>query len=191
MVRLAKAPPSIRSPPLKLTTAQLEAIRAQLESGARAGAEVLVPEAALCLLADFPNGALVGHGDITAGVVVRFQGAFGGTAVFALDPEDALAWMRPASARDDLIPAYLDRVAGLVASAVNAWGESMGVAFAFGEPVLHEDSVVGILLGTHAPSDTLILSARLAIDADGAPRPAHLYLMVDPKVLEVWAGHTA
>lgn len=133
----------------------------------------------------------MGDGDLVAGVVVRFHGAFGGTAVLVLDPEDALAWIRCSPGDGDPIERYLVSAGRLVTGAVTAWGASMGVTFDFGAPSLCEDSVVGILLGTHAPSDTLIVSARLAIDVDGAARPGHLHLMVDPKVLEIWAGHTA
>lgn len=150
-----------------------------------------VPEAGVCLLADFPAGALVGIDDIAAGTVVRFQGPFGGTAILTLEPEDALAWVRSAPEPGDPIRGHLERSADLLARAVGGWGQSMGASFSFTEPTLCEDAVAGLLLGTHAPSDTLILSARLVLSIDGRERSAWLYLMVDPKVLEVWASHAA
>lgn len=150
-----------------------------------------MPEAALCLLADFPIGALVAHDDLVAGVVTRFEGPFGGTAVLALDPEDAFAWVRATEGPGDPIERYLEAAGRLVGAAVEGWGASVGATLACGTPRLHEDSVVGILLGTHAPSDTGILSVRLSLETPGGACNAYLYLLLDPKVLEVWAANTA
>ena len=38
-----------------------------------------------------------------------------------------------------------------------------------------------ILTGTHAPSDTLLLSARLNVHAEGIRLPACFYLLISPK----------
>ncbi len=192
----AADPPTVRSLALKLTTPQLDSIRQHLEAGLRtrspaSDASPRVSAAGLCLLADFPNGALVDSGDLAAGVVRRFGGTVGGTALLALDPEDALAWVQASPGSEAPLERFLGLASAMVEGAISGWANAIGTEVDFGEPGLREDSVVGMLLATHAPSDTLILSARIELSPAGGDRVAHLYLMVEPKVLELWAGRTA
>jgi hypothetical protein len=45
--------------------------------------------------------------------------------------------------------------------------------------------VVALVLATHAPSETMLVSARLALGAGGRLGPAYLYLLLSAKPLHV------
>lgn len=181
------------SPCLKLTTSQLDSIRSDFESGIRARTcrETRARAAALCGLADFPEGALVGDGDLVAGVAARFEGPFAGTAIWAMEPEDALAWVKAAGDGGDPIAGYVALAGGGLSAALSGWGRSMDRDFVLGVTALREDGLAGILLATHAPSDTLILSIRIDLEVGGRALPAHVYVLIDPKLLGVWAAQHA
>jgi hypothetical protein len=68
---------------------------------------------------------------------------------------------------------------GAVASVL---GEGLGEVEADGEPSLEEDSVLATLLRTHAPSDTTVVALGLNLRASEAFVPAHVYLLVEPKL---------
>jgi len=178
---------------LDLRSRQLDVVRARLctgaigamESLARAGLSgptVEVEGVLACPLADFSEAAVGGTGDTIAGASLRFEGPVAGTALLAMDPEDAVAWMR---AGDGVVS-----VERFLALAQRLVAELVAAALSFDAPVvvagasLQESTLGGAVVGTHAPSDTLVLAAtlRLGVD-DGVDRPAVAILLVDPKPL--------
>ncbi len=187
------AQPGVRT--LSISHGQLEAIRDHLARGAENLSAVQAPDTrvrveqvrverlGICQLADFPAGALFADDDCSAAVLARFDGSFCATALLALDPADALRWVRAHEAATSPLETYRHLANQLLCALV----EGMAVGFSCeaqpGPVTFEERSLVAILLGTHAPSDTLVLSARLEIDTPDALVPAHLYLLFDPKRL--------
>lgn len=140
------------------------------------------------MLADFPSGALVhANGELTASVVTALGGSVGGTAVLAVDPEDALAWVNATGPAEDLLARFLELGRSTIHGALTALAEGRGIAVELTAPNLQEDSVIPILLGTHAPSDTVILTAGFQLVVGACNIGATLYLLVEPKVLAALA----
>jgi len=101
----------------------------------------------------------------------------------SLEPEDALFWLRLIGS-DDPLEDFVSLGRGLLEHAVSATAEAFGASAKPGPPRLVEDSVVAIVLGTHAPSDTLILGARIDLTAGGRSLPVRIHLLFEPKVFE-------
>lgn len=191
---------------LQIDSTQLEAIRDQIRSGAERGATAAARASnadseatsvesgpiGLCLLADFPSGALVhANGELTASVVAALGGSVGGTTVLAVDPEDALGWVHATGPAEDPLARFLELGRSTIHGALTALAQGQGIAVALTAPNLQEDSVVPILLGTHAPSDTVILTAGLQLVVGTSNVAATLYLLVEPKVLAALADAAA
>ena len=181
-----------------LSPVQLESLRAQLAKGARRSSEDLqqrhatgsrlsVDALSLCPLADFPRGAVCDEGDLVAGAVARFEGRASGTALLAVDPADALAWVRGGAPTEDPIARYLELAERVLVGCLGTLAAGIRAPVALAQPVLVEDSVVGILLATHAPSDTLVLSVQLTLEGTGLRVPVFLYALVDAKLLTLLA----
>ena len=56
---------------------------------------------------------------------------------------------------------------------------------------LKEDCVGSILLQTHAPSDTAVISLRIDLASGDLVVPAYLYVLMDPKPLELLIAASA
>jgi hypothetical protein len=52
-----------------------------------------------------------------------------------------------------------------------------------GDPILEERSLVATILGTHAPPNTMMGSLEIGFASGDQAFPAHLYLLVDAKLL--------
>ena len=59
-----------------------------------------------------------------------------------------------------------------------------GRAVDFDAGSLRETSRVAIVIGTHAPGDTVIMTLGFDVEFDGAAHPAHLDLLLEPKSLK-------
>lgn len=129
---------------------------------------------------------MCGGGDLVAGVLARFSGRIGAVGLFAMEPEAAFELLRDDPAGGDPLDSYTAIGCEILRAVTAALApDSMtqeGVA------TLQEDSAIGILLQTHAPSGTAVIAIELSLAcADGAPsRAAHVYILVDPKPL--WAA---
>ncbi|MCZ6783318.1 MAG: hypothetical protein O7G30_08415 [Proteobacteria bacterium] len=178
-----------RSPVLQIQHAHLEAIREHIQRGARsvaAGVGTDVSGVGICLLADFPVGPAPCDGDLCAGVMMRLDGTLSGTALLSMDPEHALAWIsaRPNGPGAEPLAAYLELGRTLLATCLGALADGFGCTTEPGTARLEEETVVGIVLATHAPSDTVVLSARLEVPIAGQRLPAHVTVLLEPKLLE-------
>ncbi len=138
--------------------------------------------------ADFPDVAEADHVDVVAGVAQRFGGALRGTSVFTMEPEGALAWSRSVvdagSEPQQVISTFLDLssrvVADLVAVAARAMYSS---EVDFDSPSLRESSRVAIVIGTHAPSDTAVVTLGFDVEFDEGVHRAHVDLLLESKPL--------
>jgi hypothetical protein len=177
-----------------VTKKQLEAIREQIAAGvARAAeelrrshtadAELRVGRTGICVLCDFPIEAVCEHSDISATVMLGFRGTFWGTALLAMDPHQALAWIRSGESQGDPIDVFLHLGQTVLEEALVSLAEGFRSHVEIGDASLEEQSVVATLLATHAPPDTAIVSADLAIQCTGRMLDASLFVLLDRKLL--------
>jgi hypothetical protein len=177
-----------------LTEDQLSSIARWAQRGAAAGQASLrdfhtrdsgleIRNLQCTTLAELPDQVPCFEGECVAGVVNRFRGGLCGTALLAMDPEDALAWVRSKPGDHDLLAAFV-RLGGIVqSSVVSEIGTGLGLAVSAEAGELCEDSVPLILFGTHAPSDTAVVVISLLVAAGDDVLPVQIYLMIEPKLL--------
>ena len=131
--------------------------------------------------------------DVIAGVVQRFDGAFRGTALLALEPGDALLWLQAGKSQEEPLARFvalgtrmLEAVIASVADGCGEIGTSPGA--------LEERPLMAALLATHAPSDTVIVSLDAAFSFELDPTigalhtPFTLQLLFEPKVFHLLFG---
>lgn len=122
-------------------------------------------------------------GECVAGVATRFGGGLCGTTLFAMEPEDALAWVRANPEGGDPLESFVELSDRVQSHLVSAIGRGLGIEMTTESAELREDSVPLILLGTHAPSDTAVVCVSVLVAAGDHVLPAHIYLMIEPKLL--------
>lgn len=174
---------------------QLDALRAHVHDSLTRATEALhnagVPEPRLelrgvsrCSLAEFAERAACHEEDVIAGAMMRFSGRFSGSALLALEPEDALDWIGARDSAADPIDRFLDLSSRLMRCLVEAIAEHWHCSVEFSHPSLEENSLLGALLRTHAPPDTVLFSLRLQLETRGVDAPADLHLLTERKPLE-------
>jgi hypothetical protein len=151
------------------------------------GAGVELGAHAVCPLSRFPEDGVSSDADPLAGVVVPVRGPRPASAVVALEPGSALALVR-GDARGDWAPGDGRRAIAEYVEAAGAVAAAIAAALLpGGDPgpaVLAEDSLPALLVGTHAPRSTLVVSmALLILRPDGAILSAFACLLVDAKEL--------
>jgi hypothetical protein len=129
-------------------------------------------------------------GDVIAAVVQRFHGPPSGTALFALEPGDALLWLQRGDSDQDPLACFVDWgsrvIAGVVESLATAWESEVEL----GEPRLEERSLMAALLGMHAPGDTVVLSlhGELTFPMQELGRdlsaPFSIHVLLEPKLVD-------
>lgn len=177
-----------------------DGLRAVLDAGAEAATLALAAQGlpwrvepgalALCPLADFPQKAVSTDADVVAAVVRGLVGPCCGTVTIAFEPKSALrlirtgtlhAW-KPGDGRAQ-IDAYV--------AAGAAIGESLAAValpgVACGAPRLIEDSLPAVLVATHAPRDTMVVSAELRFVNGEEVLLGYVCLLVDGKLLPALA----
>lgn len=182
------------------TTRQLDFIRDCLEAGARQvsggkpdspAADVEVVEVTTAPLRELGEDSLFGDGDRVAGLSSSLRGSLFGTALFAMEPEDAFAWVLSKGSGPDPLESYVAAGAQILRAMIQETGVSLNAPVELGETTLREESLMEILVGTHAPSDTLLVSAKLLLRAAGLTLPASFYVLVAPKQLDQLASRLA
>lgn len=142
--------------------------------------EVEVVEAHACTLEEQGERGLRVGDDLVAGVIARVEGGLCGSALLALEPDEALAWVRACGATDPL-----DTFVSLGGCVLDAVAQALRAATRTKTAVcparLVEESEPVLLAATHAPADTLVVSARLRIVVRGEAFSAAIHLLVDPK----------
>jgi hypothetical protein len=122
-------------------------------------------------------------------VATPVEGRLTGTALLALEPHDALRWIRSVAPGDEPLRVFVELGGRILGEWTSALARAFGVHAHSGRPTLCEDSVVGVALGTHAPPCTALLCARVSLAlgdddvGEGHSLRAFLYLMVESKRL--------
>jgi hypothetical protein len=154
--------------------------------------ELTVLETRCCALAQFGVDTGVDPGDdLVAGVMRAFRGRLTGTGLLAMEPEDALAWSLAGGSEHSPVDTYVGLAGTVLGAVAGSAAEALGVEVELAPARLEEDSVAGCLIRTHAPSDTVVVCARLEIRAGGHPAPARLLLVMEPKVVSALLGALA
>lgn len=171
-----------------------EALRAHdgaaVDSGARRGSPGLaVVDVRSLALGEFPGAAPLPEGDDHAVAVATVEGGVVGTALLALEPHDALRWVRVAAPDAEPLESFVWLGGCVLREWLAGLGRAFGVAPRLGRVALREDPVVAVALATHAPPDTAIVCARISVGwgeddvGEGRTLAACLYLLVEPKLL--------
>jgi hypothetical protein len=182
-------------------TRQLDGLRDRLNRGARNASEHLengIATAAMkvevvslsCLpLGSLSPEALCGDGDRVAAVSCALHGSLSGAAVFAMEPEDAFAWVMLNGTGTDPLESFVASGQRVLRELVCSTGQTEPLP-ELGVAVLREETLMEILVGTHAPSDTLVLSALLELHAEGLCLPGSFHLLVAPKLFGHLGGES-
>ena len=179
--------------PLKISTEELIALHGFLAEAAAEGevcladlsgceTEVNVEEVRATALAEFGERGLGLSEDLIAGVVGRLEGVMPGSLSLVLDPDEALLWSQLGGGSDP-IQTYVSFGRALLQGFVSAFGELLGGEASFVGASLAESPELAMLVNTHAPSDTVVLSARLRLDVRDEIFTAVSHLLVEPKYL--------
>ena len=173
------------APELPLAQTLREGARFALEESLAGEAPTVeVTATAQTRLADYPAGARCPTDDALASVVLAVRGERAATAILSFAPKEALALIRCLGAGDvpgrpsEALSLYR-RGAGWMAAGMLA--ALAGRALPLSEPELTEDAMVATLTATHAPPDTSVLSAHVAIEGVGI---GTFTLLMDPKGLD-------
>lgn len=118
--------------------------------------------------------------DVAAAVLGRLEGGILGSLALALEPEDALAWAQTANASDPLA-VFVDFARVVEEGVAAALGGVVRERTAFTGATLVETTEPCVLATTHAPPDTIVVSARLRIEARDVVLPAALHLLIARK----------
>ena len=149
---------------------------ADLPAGVRARPE----NVRLGTLGRISTADICGRGDRIAGVLVRFSGRLEQVGLFAMETEDAFATVQHRAWAEDPLGAYTRfgcDIVRVVTAAIDSRGEPQP-----GDTSLWEETAIQALLGTHAPSDTVVVSVSLQFSAPGeASRAGYVYVLAEPK----------
>ena len=144
--------------------------------------EIDVLEIRCSNLSEFAETGLRLSEDMIAGVMGRIEGAMPGSLNLVVEPEEALAWAE-ASHESDLLATFVALGCEVLTGLTYALSEVLDSPATFCDARLVEEPELSILVKTHAPSDTVVFSARLRIEIRGELITAHSHLLVEPKYL--------
>lgn len=147
-------------------------------SGGETGVDVLEVRAGA--LEQFGERGMRVGDDLVAAVIGRLEGGVPGSASLALEPEEALAWARNGGDGDP-IAAFIALGRAVLEGMARAIGEVTRMQTGFHDARLAEQTEPCLLASTHAPSDTLVLSARMRIETRGEAFSAVAHLLAEPK----------
>jgi hypothetical protein len=128
--------------------------------------------------------------DVIAGVFLRFDAPIRGTALLAVDPGDALLWLQMDDSDEEPLARFVTlggKMLGAVLSGLAPENDTETSEGTF-SGTLEERPLMAALLGTHAPSDTVIVSvdAELAFEIDPTIGTLHtpftVQLLLEPKI---------
>ena len=157
----------------QFSTEQMIALHGFFAEAAATG-ESAVVEVRCGDLQEFGERGLRACDDLVAAVMGRLEGGLPGSLGLALEPEDALAWAR-IGAGPDLLESFVALGRMLLEGVAAALSEVLRGTTSF------QDAEPCLLAATHAPSDTLVVSARLRIDVRDEAVSAVAHLLVEPK----------
>jgi hypothetical protein len=184
---------------LIISPSRLQALRAAIEEAAastakdlrRAGSfpfDLCVSRAALCSLSEFPERAVFCGEEMMASVLVSYRGRPLGTSVLSLEPRHALELIRSLEAQGNPLEVFRGAGASVLRGMLGWFAAAGGSPVAFGDPILEERSLVATVLGTHAPSGTMVVSFEVGFASESRTIPAYAYLLLDAKTLRAGLG---
>ena len=144
--------------------------------------EIEVLEVRCSSLGNFAETGMRMTEDLVAGVMGRVDGAIPGSLNVVMEPEEALLWARLAGSEDP-IETVVGLGCALLSGIAVGFSEVLASPCEFRDARLVEEPELTMLVGTHAPSDTLVFSTRLRIDVRDEVLTAHSHLLVKPKSL--------
>jgi hypothetical protein len=144
--------------------------------------EIEVLEIRASALGDFGETGMRLSEDLVAGVIGRLEGAMPGSLNIVLEPEDALVWAQMDST-DDPLDTFVSLGKAFLEGVAVALGEILEVECQFQGGSLVEESELAMFVKTHAPSDTIVFSLRLCINARDEVIFALSHLLIEPKYL--------
>lgn len=179
--------------PLKISTEQMIALHTFFAEAAAVGEEALgektgcdteveVQEIRATALAEFGERGLCLSDDLVASTMGRLEGCLPGTLCLSLEPDEALLWARLAGGEDP-IGAFVTLSSTLLEGVSSALGGLLEGHAGFVGAGLVEEPELAMLVKTHAPSDTIVFSIRLRIDARDEVFTAVSHMLVEPKYL--------
>ncbi len=127
--------------------------------------------------------------DVIAAVLQRFEGHLPGTALFVLDPGDALLWLQREGATEDPLGRFVEWGGHVLSGVVDQLASVWQAEVEYGAPMLEERPLMAALLATHPPSDTVVLSIQgeLVFSVQGAPDEMHapfsIHVLLEPKLI--------
>ena len=144
--------------------------------------EVEVQEIRATVLSDFGDRGLMLSDDLVAGVMGRLEGVMPGTMSLVAEPEEALLWARMAG-DEDPVAHFVSLCAAWQEGVAESLGQLLGGGLELVGARLVESSELQMLVQTHAPSDTVVFSSRLRIDARDEVLTAVCHRLMEPKYL--------
>lgn len=151
--------------------------------GSHGGVRVRAVAVSLATLADLRGDQLCGGGDCIAGVRVACDER-ACAALFAMEAADAHQLLGAAPIEAPKLDAFTSLGAALARACARGLGCAADAQTS--HATLEEDSLIAILLRTHAPSSTSLALVELALDLDGgaassASWRAQVYVLADRK----------
>lgn len=175
---------------MRIAPPVLQALRDGAARGAAAAQDALrerfamsatlsIAELGACSVADFPDSRWIGSGVEAVGLIGSHDES-GAVAMLAMDPAVALSWLSEACPGADPAHAFPRVAEVLYQQLLTGLLEEEESAVS---PRAFEDSKVAILLSTHAPPDTVILTCELALRTGGGGHlhPFQFHLLREPK----------
>ena len=179
--------------PLKISTEQMIALHGFFAAATAVGeaslaelsgceTEIEVQEIRCTALTDFGEEGLCLSDDLVAGVMGRLEGSIPGSLNLVLEPEEALLWSRLGSDGDPL-GTFVEIGRRLLGGMTQALAEVLAGDASFEGAQLVEEPELAMLVKTHAPSDTLVFTARMRIDVRDEVFTAMSHMLIEPKYL--------
>ena len=180
--------------PLKISTEQLIALHSFFAEAVAVGepslgeisgyeTEVEVLEIRCTALGDFGEQGMRVSDDLVAGVMGRLEGSMPGSMNIVLEPEEALLWAQIGNADRNPLETFVSLGSATLEGVAKGLSEVLDSELQFNGATLAEESELMMLVKTHAPSDTLVFSARLQVDVRDETISAISHLLIEPKYL--------
>ena len=177
----------------KISTEQMIALHGFLAEAAGIGeaalteisgceTEVEVHEIRCTPLADLGEEGLLLSGDLVAGVMGRLEGVLPGSLNLVLEPEEALLWAQTGGDGNPL-ETFVSLGSALFEGIAEGLGEILGGDVELAGARLAEEPELALLVGTHAPSDTLVFSSRIRVVVRDEVVGAVSHLLLEPKYM--------
>ncbi len=123
------------------------------------------------------------HESWKAAVLRSFSGGISGTAMMVMESEEVVAWMSADGSRADIIGRFVDLGGRVLRGPVESARRLLGEPIELDDSHFVEDSLLGCLLATHAPSDTILIGSSLQIRSGNRLLDAQLRLALEPKAI--------